>query len=141
MVNPLADLASRRQKSLNRVRLKNARLTRRGAPGRRLLPKGGHSGPHPPSMVHDAKGYHQPPRSLSATRTPRATPKRRLAGEPGWRSCTGGKMAPAYRQPRLFLIFFLVIHERHRLSYPLGPGWIIFIQFNFIIKITKVMIY
>jgi len=41
---------------------------------------------------------------------------------------------------RLFLIFFLVVHEGHRLRHPLGPGWIIFIQFNFIIKIAKVMI-
>jgi hypothetical protein len=41
---------------------------------------------------------------------------------------------------RLFLVFFLVVHEGHRLRHPLGPGWIIFIQFNFIIKITKVMI-
>jgi hypothetical protein len=41
----------------------------------------------------------------------------------------------------LFLIFFLIVHERDRLRDPLSPGWIIFIQFNFGIKITKVMIH
>jgi hypothetical protein len=40
-----------------------------------------------------------------------------------------------------FLVFFLVVHERYRLSYPFGPGGIILIQFNFSIEVAKVMIY
>jgi len=52
------------------------------------------------------------------------------------------KNVSTLRSPTVgFSSFFLVVHERHRLRHSLRPGWIIFIQFYFIIKITKVMIH